>query len=79
MPVGKKTGGRKKGVPNKLTQSAKEAFQLAFDDMGGWKAMTEWAKSDPDNMKTFYTLYARLIPVDVKATVNESITVEFKG
>ena len=24
-----------------------------------------WAESDPDNLKTFFTLYARLIPNDI--------------
>lgn len=62
---GKKTGGRTQGTPNKLTASAKEAFALAFDALGGYEAMVAWAKSDPDNRKVFYTLYARLIPVDV--------------
>lgn len=27
--------------------------------------MVKWANADPDNLKVFYTLYARLIPVDV--------------
>jgi len=33
--VGNRGKGRKPGVPNKLTQSAKEAFQYAFDTIGG--------------------------------------------
>ena len=57
--------GRPKGIPNKVTRAAKEAFALAFDELGGVEGMVAWAKSDPDNLKVFYTLYARLIPVDV--------------
>ena len=64
-PFKKGEGGRPKGIPNKLTASAKEAFQLAFDELGGWQRMAQWANSDPDNLKTFFTLYARLIPTDV--------------
>ena len=53
--------GRIKGVPNKLTKSAREAFQLAFDGVGGASKLTEWAK---DNPTEFFKLYARLIPVE---------------
>lgn len=58
---GEHRGGRKKGTPNKVTQSARAAFQLAFDKAGGAKAMTVWAKANPTE---FYKLYARLIPVE---------------
>jgi hypothetical protein len=77
MAVGKKTGGRKAGVPNKLTQSAKDAFQLAFDDLGGWEGLAKWAKKDDDNRKVFYGLYSKLIPQDVNANVTTT-EVEFK-
>lgn len=58
-------GGRTKGTPNKLTATAKEAFQLAFDELGGVERMVKWAKEDPDHLKTFYSLYSKLIPMDV--------------
>mgnify|MGYP001470724296 CR=1 FL=1 len=70
---GKPGPGRPKGVPNRMTATAKEAFQIAFEDLGGAEAMVLWAASDPDNLKTFYTLYARLIPVDIQAKVNDVI------
>lgn len=53
--------GRKAGVPNKLTKSAREAFQLAFKQNGGADALTVWAHANPTE---FYKLYARLIPVE---------------
>lgn len=53
--------GRAKGVPNKLTKSAREAFQRAFDDTGGFESLSTWAKN---NRTDFYKLYARLIPVE---------------
>jgi hypothetical protein len=70
MALGRKTGGREKGTPNKLTKSAKEAFQLAFDQLGGWERLAKWATEDPDNLKAFYNLYARLIPTDVTSGGN---------
>lgn len=59
---GKKTGGRKKGTPNKVTVVAKEAFALAFQGMGGVPALQQWGNQNPTE---FYKLYSRLIPVDV--------------
>jgi len=53
--------GRQKGVPNKTTKSAREAFALAFDGLGGFEALKVWAI---DNPTEFYKLYARLIPVE---------------
>lgn len=61
MARGKKTGGRKPGSLNKLTKSAREAFQLAFDATGGYDELARWAAA---NKTEFYKLYARLIPVE---------------
>lgn len=67
MAVGDGTPGpgRPKGSQNKTTLAAKEAFRLAFDKLGGWEALAEWAMTEPDNLTEFYKLYARLIPQDV--------------
>lgn len=61
MAKGKKTGGRVAGVPNKLTTSAREAFALAFEGIGGANALKDWAIL---NQTEFFKLYARLIPVE---------------
>ncbi len=53
--------GRPKGSKNKVTKNAREAFQRAFDESGGFTALTAWAKA---NQTEFYKLYARLIPVE---------------
>ncbi len=53
--------GRPKGAKNKLTKSAKDAFQHAFDTLGGPDALTAWAAANPSD---FYKLYARLIPTE---------------
>lgn len=54
--------GRKKGTPNKVTASVKEAFLLAHQGIGGSRALTEWAR---DNQTEFYKLLSRLIPTEV--------------
>lgn len=53
--------GRKPGVPNKMTQSARDAFALAFEGIGGADALKRWAL---ENQTEFFKLYARLIPVE---------------
>lgn len=69
-----KTGGRQKGTPNKLTRSAKEAYAFAFDALGGAEGLRDWALRDPDNMKVFYQLHARLIPTekDVRLEIGDA-------
>lgn len=58
---GTRYGGRQKGTPNKLTATAREAFSLAFQGMGGVEGLTKWAQANPTE---FFKLYARLIPVE---------------
>lgn len=68
-PFEKGNKGRPVGATNKVTRAAKENFALAFEALGGMERMVQWAKSDPDNLKTFYTLYARLIPTELAGSV----------
>lgn len=60
--AGNRGKGRPKGVPNRTTAAAKEAFILAAEGIGGVPALTEWGKDNPDK---FWPLYAKLIPLDV--------------
>ena len=53
-------GGTKRG-PSKITKSAKEAYALAFDGLGGAVALQQWAT---ENLGEFYKLHARLIPTE---------------
>ena len=62
MTTRRKTGGRQKGTPNKLTLAAKEAFEFAFANSGGPEALARWAKT---HRTMFYRLFARLIPLSV--------------
>lgn len=56
-----KTGGRKLGTPNRLTRTAREAFQFAFDELDGADGLVHWAR---DHQDEFYRLYSRLIPAE---------------
>lgn len=62
-----KTGGRKKGTPNKATTEVKTAILKAFDAAGGEKYLVRVAKEDP---KTFCTLLGRVLPAELKADIN---------
>ena len=75
MARGHKTGGgSRKGVPNKITKTVKEAFEAAFKD----------AQADPDdpahlarfrkeNPKEFIAACSKLIPAEVKGTMDHTI------
>lgn len=60
----------------KLTRDAKAMIQLAFEDLGGLPRLVEWA-NDPRNLGVFYTqIWGKIIPRDIKAEVDTSITIE---
>jgi hypothetical protein len=66
LAVGKKTGGRQKGTPNKLTSIAREAIELAAAKLGGAMRLAEWAKEDPANERAFRTsIYPKLLPLQL--------------
>ena len=71
MPRGKpkglpKSGGRKAGTPNKLTQSAKDAIAMVADGLGGADGMLRWAQADDANERIFWgTIYPKLLPLQV--------------
>src|SRR5690554_3796203 len=69
MATGRKTGGRRKGTPNKTTASVKAAFEEAFDRMGGVDALVSWAATEPGE---FFKLYAKLLPIQLRADLNHS-------
>jgi hypothetical protein len=42
-----------------MAAAARDAFQVAFDELGGAKALAAWAR---DNQTQFYTMFLKLIP-----------------
>jgi hypothetical protein len=61
--------GRKKGVPNKLTKSVKDAIAEAFNELQGDPNanLTAWARR---NTTEFYKVAAKLIPAELHAHVH---------
>jgi hypothetical protein len=48
-----------------MVKAAREAFQIAFEQLGGPKALTDWGR---DNPTQFYTMYSKLIPQQIEAS-----------
>lgn len=64
--------GRPKGVPNKTTQTAKDAIAKAAEALGGADRLVDWAKEDPANEKAFWTtIYPKLLPLQVNGPGEE--------
>ena len=76
---GMKTGGRQKGTPNKMTASAREAIEMAFDGLGGVPALTAWAKC---HKTEYYTrIWPKLLPLQIGADAQSApaITIQWRG
>lgn len=62
-----KSKGRKKGAKGKFT-TLKQAFLNSFEELGGEKALTKWAKG-PLNRKDFYQMVTKLLPKEIDGTI----------
>ena len=66
-------GGRQAGTPNKLTATAREAIEKAFDGIGGVPALTDWAQGNQD---AFYTrVWPKILPQQVTGDDGEPLTI----
>ena len=59
MAAGKKTGGRKKGTPNKTTKALREMILAALDQAGGQDYLATCALTNP---AAFLALIGRVLP-----------------
>lgn len=71
MAKGHKTGGRIKGVPNKLTGDVRSAIHQAFVKLGGVKYLETVGRDSPG---TFCKLLGMTLPKDVN--LNATVTLE---
>ena len=62
MATGKKTGGRQKGTPNKLTADVKAMILGALETVGGQEDLARQAE---DNPGPFMTLVGKVLPTQV--------------
>ena len=63
MAIGKKTGGRQKGTPNKLTATVKDSILAAFDEAGGVAYLVERAREHP---VAFMALLGKVLPIQAE-------------
>lgn len=76
MAKGKKTGGRVKGTPNKLSTGAKEVIAQVAENIGGVARMTKWVRESPENEKAFWTsIYTKLLPLQVGGDKDNPLSV----
>lgn len=72
---GRRNGsGRPRGSENKVTSDVREILNEVFQELGGTKAMIEWAKNREDDFRL--KLWSKLIPTtaSVKADVGVGYT-----
>lgn len=62
MAKGVKTGGRKRGTPNRVTGDLRGMVLGALADAGGRKYLTKQAKENP---AAFLSLVGRCLPKDI--------------
>lgn len=62
MAKGKKTGGRTKGTPNKLTANVKQMVLDALEESGGVAYLVNQATTNPT---AFMTLVGKVLPTQV--------------
>lgn len=69
---GKKTGGRQKGVTNKLTADVKEMVLAALTGVGGQEYLELQAMRNP---QAFMSLLGKIMPsqIDLNAKVSKTI------
>ena len=62
MAKGIKTGGRKKGVPNKISRDIREAVLQSFETVGGAAYLAEQARANPT---AYLTLVGKVLPLQI--------------
>ena len=68
-PGGERKGGRKKGTPNKVTQTVRESIEGAFGELGGQAYLVKVGKEEP---KAFLQLLSKIIPRDLNVNMPEN-------
>jgi len=70
MAVGKKTGGRTKGTPNKMTATLKEMILEALNRKGGVTYLVQQAEASPT---AFMTLLGKVLPTQIQGDPNNPL------
>lgn len=74
---GERRGGRKQGVPNKLTSLARNVIAQVAEELGGATRFAAWAKESPENESAYWTrVYPRLLPVQITGPDDGPVKIE---
>lgn len=65
--------GRKKGVPNKITATVKQAMIDSFEKVGGAKWLANLAMNEP---RSYAVLLAKIIPTQVEGADGGPIQIQ---
>lgn len=66
--------GRAKGSMNKLQRAAKEAIEMAADEIGGVDRLVAWIREDKQNERIFWgTVYPKLLPLTSQLTATLTV------
>jgi hypothetical protein len=68
MPKGRKTGGRAKGTPNKVTGALREMVLAALEAAGGVEYLARQAEQNP---AAFLTLLGKVLPLTVQGPATD--------
>lgn len=70
-----KTGGRKKGVTNKVQKNIKENFEAVFEKLGGIDGFYDWAKKNSHTQGAFYQMISKMLPSNVDVEHSGDLTI----
>lgn len=73
-----KTGGRKKGVPNKIQKNIKDNFEAVFEKLGGVKGFYDWAKKNSNTQGAFYQMYSKMLPSNIDVDHSGEVKVKLE-
>lgn len=73
-----KTGGRKKGTPNKIQKNIKENFEAVFEKLGGIKGFHDWAKKNTHTQGAFYQMYSKMLPSNMDVDLSGDLKVKIE-
>ena len=71
---GIKTGGRKKGTPNKLSSTVKEMVLGALGEAGGQDYLLQQSKLNP---VAFLTLVGKVLPTEITGANGKDLTISW--
>ena len=72
-----KTGGRKKGTPNKVRKTTLESLQNVYQQIGGDEAFADFANENPTE---FYKIWSKVLPKEIHTNLEHegSITISWE-